>query len=58
VQVLFYRARCEPGRRDRTHGIAAMATIYFFLKLNFWPPMEASYIRPPLVTVNTAMPFW
>src|SRR5438445_12616008 len=27
------------------------------LKLNFWPPMEASNIRPPLGLVNTATPF-
>ena len=26
------------------------------LKLNFWPPMAASYIRPPMVCTNTAMP--
>lgn len=26
------------------------------VKLNFWPPMDASYIRPPLARVNTATP--
>src|SRR5215216_495740 len=27
------------------------------LKLNFWPPIEASNIRPPLGLANTATPF-
>src|SRR2546421_2961461 len=27
------------------------------LKLNFWPPMEASNIRPPLGFTKTATPF-
>ena len=28
----------------------------FALKLNFWPPMAASYINPPLAWVKTAIP--
>jgi hypothetical protein len=30
--------------------------IYLALKVNFCPPMAASYIKPPLVWTNTAMP--
>ena len=29
---------------------------YFALKLNFWPPIAASYIKPPFVWTKTAMP--
>ena len=31
---------------------------FFVLYPNFWPPMVASYIKPPLATVKTAMPLW
>lgn len=37
-------------------GYAALEPAYRGLKVNDWPPMEASYIRPPLVMVNTATP--
>ena len=30
--------------------------LYSGLYLNFCPAMEASYIKPPFATVNTAMP--
>ena len=34
-----------------------IARHYLALKLNFWPPMVASYIKPPLACTNTAIPF-
>jgi hypothetical protein len=43
IKVAVYnQARRSPGYRG--------------LYENFWPPMLASYIRPPLATVNTAIP--
>jgi hypothetical protein len=39
---------------------ADCAPPYFFfgVYLNFWPPMAASYMSPPLATVKTAIPLW
>ena len=44
-----------PGERASRN--AEEEESYFFgLYLNFWPPIEASYMRPPLAIVKTATP--
>jgi hypothetical protein len=35
----------------------SMALSYLGLKLNFWPPIAASYIKPPFIYTNIAIPF-
>ena len=37
-------------------NVAVCAGYDFGLYLNFCPPTAAWYIKPPLATVNTAMP--
>jgi hypothetical protein len=40
-----------------SHRSPAGVFAYFLaLKVNFWPPMATSYIKPPMVCTNTAMP--
>ena len=59
----------KPRRDDATHQSGCRrrhlvhtripyraSASYKGLYLNFWPPTVASYIRPPLATVKTAMP--
>ncbi len=45
-------ARASP----RHFGACAGADAQRSLNLNFWPAIAASYIRPPLTMVKTAMP--
>src|SRR6188768_3403897 len=52
----------SPSRPPSLSNIALVAVPAYLgllgLYLYFWPPRVASYIKPPLATVNTAMPFW
>jgi len=34
----------------------APVAVYLLEKLNFWPPILASYINPPFVMAKVAMP--
>ena len=50
-----------PALQPKDPGLEVMpiGSAYFFgLKLKLCPPTEASYIKPPLVCTNTAMPLW
>ncbi len=60
IDLSRHRLRSKTYRQIRAGAVTVLpqqgARYLMGLNLNFWPPMLASYINPPLARVKTATP--